>query len=119
MDLTLPGKKVEIVYSICRIRQFTDTTECLKEEIIVFVNKIVKIIHLCTQNWDGKPTKNYGERFMITWKLPSYDLAIDKGSSQRDNIASSDRLNMLSGELGSGGNDGDDIYSKANATNEN
>ena len=56
---------------------------------------------------------------MITWKLPSYDLAIDKGSSQRDNIASSDRLNMLSGELGSGGNDGDDIYSKANATNEN
>ena len=77
MDLTLPGKKVEIVFSICRIRQFTDTTECLQEEIIVFVNKIVKIIHLCTQNWEGKPTKNYGERYMITWKLPSYDNAID------------------------------------------
>ena len=29
MDLSLPGKKVEIVFSICRIRQFTDTTECL------------------------------------------------------------------------------------------
>ena len=29
MDLSIPGKKVEIVYSICRIRQFTDTTECL------------------------------------------------------------------------------------------
>ena len=47
MDLTLPGKKVEVVYSVCRIRQFTDTTECLQDEIIVFVNKIVKIIHLC------------------------------------------------------------------------
>ena len=29
MDLSKPGKKVEIVYSICRIRKFTDTTECL------------------------------------------------------------------------------------------
>ena len=81
MDLSIPGKKVEIVYSICRIRQFTDTTECLQEEIIVFVNKIVKIIHLCTQHWEGKPTKNYGERYMITWKLPGYDQAIEDGAA--------------------------------------
>ena len=47
MDLSRPGKKVEIVFSICRIRKFTDTTECLQEEIIVFVNKIVRIVHLC------------------------------------------------------------------------
>ena len=74
MDLSLPGKKVELVYSICRIRQFTDITECLNEEIIVFVNKIVKIIHLCAKHQDGKPTKNFGERYMLTWKLPGYDL---------------------------------------------
>lgn len=77
MDLTLPGKKLEIVYSICRIRQFTDTTECLQEEIIVFVNKIVRIIHLCAQTWNGKPTKNYGEQYLITWRLPSYENAVD------------------------------------------
>lgn len=29
IDLSKPGRKVEIVYSICRIRKFTDTTECL------------------------------------------------------------------------------------------
>ena len=29
MDLSLPGKKIELIYSVCRIRQFTDTTECL------------------------------------------------------------------------------------------
>ena len=29
MDLSLPGKKVEVVYSICRIRSFIDTTETL------------------------------------------------------------------------------------------
>lgn len=29
LDFYLPGKKVELVFSICRIRQFTETTECL------------------------------------------------------------------------------------------
>jgi class 3 adenylate cyclase len=73
--LSRPGKKVEIVYSICRIRKFTDTTECLQAEIIVFVNKIVRIVHLCASHWEGKPTKNDGDRYMITWKLPTYDQA--------------------------------------------
>jgi len=34
-----------MIFSVCRIRQFTETTESLQDEIIVFVNKIVKIIH--------------------------------------------------------------------------
>jgi len=111
MDLSLPGKKVEIVYSICRIRQFTDITECLQDEIIVFVNKIVKIIHLCTQQWDGKPTKNYGERYMITWQLPSYDNAIENSAVGVDvgNLGSNeDILNSQNNEsvrLGSADND--------------
>jgi class 3 adenylate cyclase len=71
------GKKAELVFSICRIRQFTETTECLQDEIIVFVNKIVKIIHECTRRWDGKPTKNFGERYLLTWRVPSYSDAVD------------------------------------------
>ena len=31
MDLNAPGKKTELVFSICRIRQFTETTECLQD----------------------------------------------------------------------------------------
>lgn len=73
MDLTLPGRRVDCVFSICRIRQFTETTECLQDEIIVFVNKIVKIIHEVCYLWDGMPTKNYGEKYLLTWKLPSLD----------------------------------------------
>lgn len=68
---------MELVFSICRIRQFTETTECLQDEIIVFVNKIVKIIHECTRRWDGKPTKNFGERYLLTWRVPSYADAVD------------------------------------------
>ena len=59
-----------MVFSVCRIRQFTETTESLQDEIIVFVNKIVKIVHEVSKRWDGLPTKNYGDKYLLTWKLP-------------------------------------------------
>lgn len=71
MDLFVPGKKINVIFSMCRIRQFTETTESLQDEIIVFVNKIVKIVHECAKRWDGAPTKNYGDKYLLTWKLPS------------------------------------------------
>jgi hypothetical protein len=45
MDIMMPGQRMEMIFSVVRIRQFTETTELLQDEIIVFVNKIVKIIH--------------------------------------------------------------------------
>lgn len=83
MDLNLPGKKVDLIFSIVRIRQFTETTDCLQDEIIVFVNKIVKIIHEVGSRWDGIPTKNQGDKYLLTWKLPSFDDAIDGEKSLR------------------------------------
>lgn len=77
LDFYTPGKRVELVFSFCRIRQFTETTECLQDEIIVFVNKIVKIIHECTKRWNGKPTKNFGDKYLLTWRIPSYSDAVD------------------------------------------
>lgn len=77
IDLFKSAKKVDMIFSYCRIRQFTETTECLQDEIIVFVNKIVKIIHECARCWDGKPTKNFGERYLLTWRVPSYLDAVD------------------------------------------
>jgi hypothetical protein len=84
MDLTLKGRNIDLVFSICRIKQFTDTTECMGDEIIVFVNKIVKIIHECTKKWEGKPTKNYGEKFLLTWRLPKNEDAIDMVKAEHD-----------------------------------
>lgn len=40
------------------------------DEIIVFVNKIVKIVHECSKHWEGSPNKNFGDKYLITWKLP-------------------------------------------------
>lgn len=71
MELQIPGRKVNIIFSICQIRQFSETTECLQDEIIVFVNKIVKIIHECAKRWDGIPTNNNGDIYILSWRLPT------------------------------------------------
>jgi len=71
---------MNLVFAVCRIRQFTETTEALQDEIIVFVNKIVKIIHEVAHHWKGTPTKNFGgkhpflsvsDKYLLTWKLPT------------------------------------------------
>jgi hypothetical protein len=45
MNYMVGGEKIDMVFSVVRIKQFNETTDSLQEEIIVFVNKIVKIIH--------------------------------------------------------------------------
>ena len=78
----MPGNKIDLIFSICRIWQFTEATDCLQDEIIVFVNKIVKIVHDVCSLWEGHPTKNFGEKYLLTWKLPSLDKAIDKNEAE-------------------------------------
>ncbi len=70
MDIMVPGRKIDMIFSVVRIKQFTETTESLQDEIIVFVNKIVKIIHDVGKHWDGEPAKNYGDKYLLVWKLP-------------------------------------------------
>lgn len=46
LDPMVPGQKVTAVFGFCDIRQFTDTTEVLQEEIMEFVNTIARIVHM-------------------------------------------------------------------------
>ena len=62
-----------MIFSICKIGNFSETTDCLLDEIVVFVNQIVKIIHQCAKQWDGIPTNNNGDRYMLSWKIPTTD----------------------------------------------
>lgn len=34
------------------------------------MNKIVKIIHECAKKWDGVPTNNNGDKYILSWRLP-------------------------------------------------
>lgn len=69
LDPMLPGKKITAIYGFCDIRQFTDTTECLQEEVMVYVNKLGNIMHSGTHHYYGMANKNVGDAFLLSWKI--------------------------------------------------
>ncbi|XP_057871704.2 uncharacterized protein LOC131078078 [Cryptomeria japonica] len=84
----VPGKKVRACFGFCDIRNFTDATECLQEEVMMFVNKIADLIHNKVLLHHGFPNKNIGDAFLIVWKKTISDAAskhfVQNGTSFAD-----------------------------------
>ena len=57
--------QVYAVFGFCDIRQFTDATEVLQEEVMEFVNSIAKIVHMEVSLHGGFPNKNIGDAFLL------------------------------------------------------
>ena len=66
----MPGKNQYAIFLSVRISDFDYITDILQEEIIVFVNKIVRILHETVRKWDGVANKNYGDKYLMTWSIP-------------------------------------------------
>jgi class 3 adenylate cyclase len=73
LNILKPGRKVIGIYGFCRINDFMEITQCLLEEVMVFVNKIGHIVHTCVHEWRGAANKNMGDSFMVTWMVPDKD----------------------------------------------
>ena len=69
-DLLIPGSEIEAIFGFCDIRKFTDVTEVLQEEVMVFVNSIAEIVHSITDKYLGAANKNIGDAFLLVWKSP-------------------------------------------------
>jgi len=69
----IPGKRIYGVFGFCDIRSFTDVTEILQEEIMVFVNTIGEIVHSTVDRYAGSANKNIGDAFLLVWKFPTHD----------------------------------------------
>lgn len=65
----------------------------------MFVNKIVKIIHECTKRWDGKPIRNDGEKYLLTWRIPTYEEAVDFMEDEGKKKASSKKKHTLTRDV--------------------
>ena len=66
MLLLLP--QVHGIFGFCDIRSFTNCTEVLQEECILFVNSIAAIVSdECTRSL-GAINKNIGDAFLMVWK---------------------------------------------------
>jgi class 3 adenylate cyclase len=74
------------IFGFCDVRNFTDTTECLQEEVMLFVNRIAHILHSIVVQCDGAVNKNIGDAFLLTWKLNP-----DKLNSCKDHDYAADK----------------------------
>ena len=73
-DPIVPGKLITACYMFCDIRKFTDTTECLQEEVMIYVNKIGELVHGVAVSYYGIANKNVGDAFLLSWKLTDGEL---------------------------------------------
>ena len=53
------------IFGFCDIRNFTDATEVLQEDIMEFVNSIARIVHMEVSLHGGFPNKNIGDAFLL------------------------------------------------------
>jgi uncharacterized membrane protein YgcG len=70
LDPVVPGRRVAGIFGFCDIRQFTDATEVLQEEVMGFVNTIARVVHREVSLHGGAPNKNIGDAFLLVWKFP-------------------------------------------------
>ena len=74
VDPMMAGKRQCAVFGFCDIRSFTDTTEVLQEEVMMFVNCIAEIVHKTVDKYGGAANKNIGDAFLLVYKFPQDDV---------------------------------------------
>jgi len=70
LDVMLAGTKIDAIFGFCDIRNFTDCTECLQEDVMLFVNKIADYVHTAVEDNYGSANKNIGDAFLLCWRIP-------------------------------------------------
>ena len=78
VDPMLPGKKKYAIFGFCDIRNFTDATEILQEDVMLFVNSIGEIVHKTVDYYAGSANKNIGDAFLLVWKFPEDEIIIEE-----------------------------------------
>ena len=64
------GRKMSGIFGFAIVRNFVECTECLQEDVMVFVNTIADIVHRAAKENKGAPNKNIGSAFLLVWRLP-------------------------------------------------
>lgn len=78
VDAMIPGQKVESIFGFCSIFNFTEATEVLQDQVMLFVNQIGEIVHGCVDDYHGAPNKNIGDAFLLVWRLTGVESAKQK-----------------------------------------
>jgi class 3 adenylate cyclase len=97
LQIMVPGRKIFAVFGYCNICDFMETTDCLQEEVMVFVNKIARVVHTCVHEWSGAVSKNIGESFLVTWTTEEFTFAkiLEDGYGMRDGTDQNEAIGEL------------------------
>jgi class 3 adenylate cyclase len=72
VNAMVPGQKVDAIIGFCKIRNFTEATIVLKEQVMLFVNQVGEIVHGCVDDYHGAPNKNIGDSFLLVWRCTEH-----------------------------------------------
>ena len=89
LALDQSGSIMNCIFLFCDIRQFTDATEALQEEVFVFTNKIALVVHSICNTFGGSANKNIGDAFLVTWRLGD-DNCANKSEDSQPSVSPSD-----------------------------
>ncbi|CAG9326054.1 unnamed protein product [Blepharisma stoltei] len=81
----IAGQKKYCIFGFCDIRNFSETTEVLQQDIMIFVNEIAKIVHNNVNKYLGSPNKNIGQAFLLVWKFPKESISENKENVKLEN----------------------------------
>jgi class 3 adenylate cyclase len=98
--LNSQGSTVSCIFLFCDIRQFTDATECLQEEVFVFTNRIAAVVHSICHAYGGSANKNVGDAFLLSWLLED-----DTGKKEGRSAGQGRGMRSETKSTGSGGPD--------------
>ena len=83
LEIMIPGHRINAIFLVVRINSFIEITEALKSQIPEFLNKLIGIIHHCSEKWNGWPNKNECDKYLITWKLPDTEHTSDNEKNEQ------------------------------------
>lgn len=72
IDFLSEANTIYGIYGFCDIRNFTDATEILTEDVLLFVNAIADVVHQEVDNNEGGANKNIGDAFLVVWRLKNH-----------------------------------------------
>lgn len=94
IDTNRSGNRVMAIFGFIKIHSFMDVTECLQEDVMVFVNNLGRMIHRSVHSFKGSVNKNIGDSFLLVWKL---DKEIDEKYIQHRNCGKMGAFKMGEG----------------------
>eukprot|EP00933_Yihiella_yeosuensis_P043122 TRINITY_DN37862_c0_g1_i1.p1 TRINITY_DN37862_c0_g1~~TRINITY_DN37862_c0_g1_i1.p1 ORF type:complete len:513 (+),score=91.59 TRINITY_DN37862_c0_g1_i1:229-1539(+) len=99
VNAMVPGRRVECIIGICRVRNFSTATEVLQAKVMTFGNQIAEIVHGVCNEFSGGPNKNTGEQFLVIWKD---EAAINAGEPPPPGVAGAAPPKSVVGRLAEG-----------------